>query len=290
MPSASRQMRLALVGAGSVGTAIALLLQRSGHEVVGVGPAGRASSERAATLLGSPVLDAGEPIDVDLVLLGVPDAAIEEVASALAPRIGPAAVVVHFAGSLGLEPLHAVVDSDRGACALHPVQACPDVDSALRRLPGSAWGITCLEPFRLWAHRLVAEDLGGMPVDVAGGDRPLWHAAAVATSNGIAALLEVGESILGTIGVDHPEAVLGPLAAGTVGNAASGGGGGATLTGPIVRGEVGTVGRHLAQLRARAPELAESYREIAAVVMGAARRTGRIDAATERGMSELMDD
>jgi predicted short-subunit dehydrogenase-like oxidoreductase (DUF2520 family) len=98
------------------------------------------------------------------------------------------------------------------------------------------------------------------------------------TSNGIAALLATAESILQKIGVADPEGVLGPLAAGAVANARAGGGGGATLTGPVVRGEVSTLRRHLEALEARAPELVPAYRLVARTILAAAARAGRLPA------------
>jgi predicted short-subunit dehydrogenase-like oxidoreductase (DUF2520 family) len=122
--------------------------------------------------------------------------------------------------------------------------------------------------------------VGGIPVPVAEDDRALWHAAAVMTSNGIAALLATGEAILARIGVDDPEAVLGPLAAGAVANARSGGGGGATLTGPVVRGEVATLRKHLEALGSDAPELVPAYRLVARTILAAAASAGRLPADT----------
>ena len=71
-----------------------------------------------------------------------------------------------------------------------------------------------------WARDLISGPLRGLPVEVAEGDRAIWHAAASTTANGIAALMSVGEGMLGSIGIDRPSDVLGPLAGGTVASAA----------------------------------------------------------------------
>jgi predicted short-subunit dehydrogenase-like oxidoreductase (DUF2520 family) len=267
-----------LVGAGRVGTAVAILLERVGREAVGVVSRSPASGERAATRLGCRVVSSLEDSpEADLYLLGVPDAAIEDVAGSLAPVAAPGALAVHFAGSLGVAPLGALAERGLGVAALHPVQACPDVGTAVERLPGSAWGVTCATGLQDRCEELV-KAVGGVPVAIGEGDRALWHAAAVMTSNGIAALLATGESILQTIGVADPESVLGPLAAGAVANARAGGGGGATLTGPVVRGEVSTLRRHLEALEAQAPELVPAYRLVARTILAAAARAGRLPA------------
>ena len=267
--------RLLLVGAGRVGTAVAILLKRAGWSVAGVISLTPASAERGAALLDAPVAPIEGAPAADLYLLGVPDDAIEEVAGSLAAQASPGAVAVHLAGSLGTEPLGPLSDRGLGVAALHPVQACPDIETAVERIPGSAWGVTCEPGLRDTCERLV-EAAGGTAVLVPEADRPLWHAAAVMTSNGIAALLAFGGSILDAIGIDDPVSVLGPLAAGTVENARAGGGGGATLTGPVVRGESATIGRHLGSLRSAAPDLVPAYRLVAETILAAAVRAERI--------------
>ena len=281
--------RVALLGAGRVGTAAALLLRRAGHVLVGVASRSRASAERAAALLEVPAFDASSTFahTADVVLLGVPDAALTEVATAVAPSLRPGAVVVHFAGAVGLTPLSPALASGASGCALHPVAACPDVVTALRRLPGSAWGVTCAQDLRAWAHGFVRGGLGGTPVDVAEDDRAAWHAAAVTTANGVTALLALAEAMLQAIGVASPARVLGPLAAGAVDNAREAGAG-ATLTGPAVRGEAATVARHVRALESIDPLLADDYRVAARVVLSGARRTGRIDAATEDRITAVL--
>ena len=269
--------RLLLVGAGRVGTAAAILLKRAGWTVAGVISRTPASAERGAALLDAPVASIADAPGVDLYLLGVPDGAIEEVARSLAPVAASGALAVHLAGSLGTAPLGPLAERGLRVAALHPVQACPDIDTAVERIPGSAWGVTCEPEVREACVRLV-EAAGGTAVQVSEADRPLWHAAAVMTSNGIAALLAFGGSILDSIGIEDPEAVLGPLAAGAVENARAGGGGGATLTGPVVRGESATIGRHLAALGATAPDLVPAYRLVAETILAAAERADRIPA------------
>lgn len=282
--------RIALVGAGRVGTAVTQLLRRSGHEVAGVASRDPASAQRAAAFLGAPAFDIASLPPADVVLVGAGDAAITVVAEQIVPRLREGSIVCHFAGSLGVTPLTPVLAARARACALHPVQACPDVASAVERLPGSAWGVTCDPDLRAWAEEVVARDLHGMPVSVAEEDRPLWHAAAVATSNGIAALLAVGESILASIGIAQPQRVLGPLAAGTVANAQAAGGAGTALTGPLVRGEAATIERHVTALGQRAPESLPAYLTVARVILEVGRRAGRVDSRQEAALLRLLEE
>jgi predicted short-subunit dehydrogenase-like oxidoreductase (DUF2520 family) len=279
-----------LVGAGRVGTAVSRLLVDAGHSFAGVASRRASSAERAAKFLAGPVFSPEVELPPsDVVLIGVTDPSIEDVSATLASHDVAGRVFWHLAGSLGLAPLKPALERGAIGCAIHPVQACPDVATAITRLPGSAWGVTSSPEAAAWARRTVEESLQGNPVQVAEENRPLWHTASVIVSNGIAALMASGESILEAIGVEEPQDVLGPLAAGTVLNAQSGGGGGATLTGPVVRGEVETVHRHLRALRAAYPDLAESYAQVARFILEQARRAGRVDPDTVVAIRNLLD-
>ena len=273
-----------LIGAGRVGTAVGLLLKQSGASIEGVSSRTTESTAEAAERLGSETFDyTTELPETDVVLIGAGDEGIAEVARAVAPRVGPNAHVCHFAGSLGVGALAAIEERGAHPCALHPVQACPNVEAAVKRLPGSTWGVTCADDDFEWADGFVAR-VFGRAVRVAEEDRPVWHSASVTVSNGIAALMSSGEGILGSIGIQDPHEVLGPLAAGTVANAMEGGGGGATLTGPVVRNERQTLTRHLEALRRIDRQLADEYVAVASLIVRAAVRSNRLD----RESGELM--
>jgi predicted short-subunit dehydrogenase-like oxidoreductase (DUF2520 family) len=264
------------------------LLADAGHTIAGIGPPDRKSARRSADLLGAPLVALESLPAADLVLLGVPDGAITEVVARVAGVLRTGTIVCHFAGAVGVDALRSLPD-DVGRAALHPVQACPDTVTAVARLPGSAWGVTCPEELRSWAFALVEQDLRGHPVAVAEEARPLWHAASVTTANGIGALLAAAEAMLSAANIADPIRVLGPLAAGAVANAREGGGGGATLTGPVVRGETDTVRKHLEAITRIAPGLESAYRTVSRSIIDSARRSRRIDAATERVMSGLVE-
>ena len=298
MSGPTTPLRLALIGAGRVGTAVTELLRRRGHVVAGVASRSADSARRAADFLDAEVFDHHATLPVaDVVLLGVPDGEIEEVAGHLAKRLRQlgrsqeieGCAVVHFAGASGIERLTAVLDAGAGAAALHPVQACPDVSSAIERIPGSAWGVTTSSGLEGWAINFVTRELSGDPVVVAEEHRPLWHAAASITSNGVAALLATGEALLSSIRVEAPERVLGPLAAGTVANAATGGGA-ATLTGPIVRGEVDTIAAHIGHIAGAVPHLVEDYARVVRVIVAAALGARRIDQQTALRVIRQLED
>ena len=275
------RFRYALLGAGSVGTAVAELLQRAGHEPIGVASRSESSARAAARRLGTRALTLGSLGDADAILVGTPATAFAALAAELSGIVTPETVLWHLSGAYGTAPL---ASSGARVAALHPVQACPTTDLAVRRLPGSAWGVTCTQGLRDWAHDVV-RSLEGTPVDVAEEDRAVWHAASVITSNGAAALMASGERILQSIGIDDPYRVLGPLAAGTIQNAIEAGGGAATLTGPVVRGEVDTVRLHLDSLDEGSRD---AYVNASRSILDTARRAERIDPATAERMDEVL--
>lgn len=281
--------RVFLAGAGRVGTAVAMLLRRADFTITGVASRSEPSARRAAELLATESfhLVDGELPASDIWLIGANDDGIASVAAALAERV-EGGIAVHLSGSLGTSVLQPLRDAGLGIAALHPVQACPDILTALERLPGSTWGVTVSPGLEGWADALVTGSLGGSPRRVPEEDRAVWHAASVLTSNGIAALLAFGESCLDAIGQEAPEEILGPLAAGTVANARAGGGGGATLTGPVVRGEVATIARHLDALDSLDPALGASYGQVGNLILDAARRAGRLSAATAKELEEVF--
>lgn len=273
----------ALVGAGKVGTTVATLLRDAGHRPVGVASRTGSSAAAAAARLAVPTFEPASPPPADLYLLGVPDHALVSVAQELTPALAPEAVLVHFAGSLGVAAIVTAAQGPRIA-ALHPVQAFASLASAGDLLPGAAWGITCSEGLERWAAGLVERDLRGHPVPVREEDRPLWHAAAVMTSNVLAAVFATGTMLLARIGVRDPARVLAPLTHGTLTNVLAAGAGAEAITGPVVRGEARTIARHLAALEERAPELRRVYVEATRTVVAAARTAGRIDEPAERAL------
>jgi predicted short-subunit dehydrogenase-like oxidoreductase (DUF2520 family) len=100
--------------------------------------------------------------------------------------------------------------------------------------------------------------------------------------------MATAERILASIGIDTPVSVLAPLARGTVENAEEGGGAAATLTGPVVRGDVRTVELHVSDLRRRDPELAEAYIRASLSILYTAVKVGRVDVRTAAAMKALL--
>jgi predicted short-subunit dehydrogenase-like oxidoreductase (DUF2520 family) len=240
-------LTVGVVGAGRVGAVLGAALSAAGHHVVATAAVSAASRERAARLLpGAVILPADEVARAatDLLLLAVPDDNLAAVVAGLdrtgALRKGQ--VVAHTSGAHGLGVL-----GDVNGMALHPAMTFTGADSDLDRLPGIAWGVTA--PDRVFATRLVA-DLGGVPEWVAEESRPVYHAALAHGANHMVTLVNEAADLLRAAGVDEPGRVLTPLLTAALDNALRMGD--AALTGPVSRGDAGTVAKHLDRMPADA--------------------------------------
>jgi predicted short-subunit dehydrogenase-like oxidoreductase (DUF2520 family) len=241
------QRTFAVVGPGRAGTSLALLLVRAGWRATAV--AGRAASapstEALAARLGVPAVagaDAGR--GAALVVVATPDAAIEDAAAAVVPSLGPGALVVHLSGARTLAALGPVarLRPDCGTGSLHPLQTLPSGEDGADRLPGS-WAAVAGPP----AVGALAAEIGLHAFRVDDADRALYHAAAAVAANHLVALLGQVERLAQAAGVPF-EAFL-PLVRASVDHAAELGPAGA-LTGPVARGDLVTVARHLDALPA----------------------------------------
>jgi predicted short-subunit dehydrogenase-like oxidoreductase (DUF2520 family) len=238
----SRAGTFALVGPGRAGTSVALALAGRGWAAVAV--AGRsldaASTRAVAERLGAPaaeVADAGR--EADLVIVATPDADITEAAAILAPELRAGALVVHLSGASTLHELDGVLLArpDVEVGSLHPLQSLPSAVVGAERLAGS-WCAVDGSP----RVEKLAVTLGMRPFRVEAADRVRYHAAACVASNHVVALLGQVERLAAHVGVPF-EAFL-PLVRGTVDNVDELGAN-AALTGPVARGDIETVARHL---------------------------------------------
>ena len=283
-------MDVAVVGAGRVGTALAVLLGRAGHAIVAV--SGReATPARAATYLpGVPVLS---PADAaargEAVILAVPDDALPELAIDLAEgaELRPACWAVHVSGALGLDALAPLVAAGARRLAMHPLQTVPDVEGAIERIPGSAIAVTADDEEGAALGSRLAVDVGGRPFPLADARRPLYHAAAVFASNYVVTSAGIAEELFREAGVPDPAAALLPLARASLENVARLGPGGA-LTGPAVRGDAGTVARNLEALRASAPHAVPGYVELCRLALDLGERSGRLTQGGRAAVEEVL--
>ncbi|MPZ87014.1 MAG: DUF2520 domain-containing protein [Nitriliruptorales bacterium] len=283
-------IRVAILGPGRVGTTLALALPRPAYEVVAVagrGEAGlRAFRGRVPAAVALPAEKAA--LQADLVLVTVNDDALTGLVRAVAAADGVAegSRWVHTSGGHGHEVLEPVRLAGAAVAACHPAQTFPDPDAGLAALPGCSWAVTANAEDLGWARVLVT-DLRGSPITVETRNRTLYHAGLAVGSNATASVVTFARDLLLGAGVSDPNAFLGPLVTTSVRGAAAHGA--AALTGPVRRGDVSTLDRHLEELSAVLPEAVEHYVALARMALGQARRAG-LDPKRADAVARRLDD
>jgi predicted short-subunit dehydrogenase-like oxidoreductase (DUF2520 family) len=258
-------MKVAIIGPGRMGTLLAVAAARAGMRVVAVAGGSAGSRQQLGRAVAGVRLHdeaASAATDADLVLLCVPDGAIESVVTdlALAQAVGEGNRVVHVAGSLGLAPLRRAALAGAAVAACHPAMTVPVGSRDPELLVGVAWAVTAHPGDRAWAEALVT-DLGGDPFIVPEDRRALYHAGLAVGANAVGAAVATARRLLLAARIERPEAFLAPLIEASVTNVLERGA--EALTGPVARGDVGTVAAHLEALARDVPELSPAYRALA---------------------------
>lgn len=281
--------RTAVIGPGRVGTALAMALRDAGYSVVAVAGRGEASLARFTSRLPDaqilPAADAAR--QAELVVLAVPDDALEGVVADVARDDGVAegSRWVHVSGGWGTDVLRPAHLAGAAVAACHPAQTFPDADAGLAALPGSSWAVTADESSLGWARVLVT-DLRGRPVTVPARSRTMYHAGLTVGSNATATVVTLARDLLLGAGVEDPAAFLGPLVTTSAANATENGA--AALTGPVRRGDAGTVAAHLEELRDTLPEAVDAYLALSRLALGYARRAG-LDEDAAQDVANVLD-
>lgn len=278
-----------IVGAGRVGATLGAALQQAGHRVTGVSAVSEASLARAEEMLpGVPVRTVPEVVDgAHLVLLAVPDDALAELVAGLAATgtFTPGQLVVHTSGAHGISVFEPAADAQIMPLALHPAMTFTGTPLDLERLPDCCFGVTTVDLARPLAEALVIE-MGGEPVWVPEDERVTYHAALAHGSNHLVTLVAQSMQLLRSAGIDDPARVLEPLLSAALANTLQLGD--AALTGPVARGDAGTVAGHVAMLRRVAPDIRPTYLALARATAQRALLSGRLKASTAEPLLQLL--
>jgi predicted short-subunit dehydrogenase-like oxidoreductase (DUF2520 family) len=223
----------------------------------------------------------------EIVIIGVTDDLILETCRAVAGRVGPGQHVLHLSGSVGLDALAPAREAGAEVLSLHPLQSFPDVEEGVARLPGSGIAVTALTQEAAAFGEALARDAGGVPFRLPDEVKPLYHAAAVFASNYLVTVEGMADHLFRLAGLEEPLPLYAPLVR-TAFDRTLAMGPEAALTGPAVRGDVGTIRRNLEALSSHAPEAVPAYAALAGIAAGIAERAGRLSGADRARVEEEL--
>ncbi|WP_091456757.1 Rossmann-like and DUF2520 domain-containing protein [Actinokineospora iranica] len=261
------RLSVGVVSAGRVGAVLGAALARAGHTVAAVSAVSRESLRRADDLL--PDVAIAPPDEVargaELVLLALPDDALPGMVRGLAAAgaLGPTQIVVHTSGAHGVDVLAPAAELGALGLALHPAMTFTGRPEDLQRIAACCFGVTAADGDEVaWnvAEALVVE-MGAEPVRIPEAARPLYHTALAHGANHLVTLVAEAADLLGSAGIGTPERLLGPLLSAALDNALRHGD--RALTGPVARGDAGTVRKHVGVLAEHAPDMLPAYRALA---------------------------
>jgi len=205
----SDNCRLAVIGAGRVGSALAYLASQKGYKLVGLCCGHFENAEKAAAFLKQ--VDKAQRTpglwlrDADLILITTPDDVIGPVCAQIAAEglIKPECIVAHCSGAHPSSILRPAADQGCPIGSVHPLQSCAKRELAVQVLPGSFFCVEGFDKAKQVLRELVRA-IGGRILEIATEDKPIYHAGATVASNFLVGLIHFALSLYGHIGIDRP--------------------------------------------------------------------------------------
>jgi len=252
--------KIGFIGAGTLATALAKGLSRRGHAIIGIASRSMDSAHAlAARIPGCQAFSSAHALahEVDLVFVTTPDDVISNVAAQVTWR--PGQWVVHCSGAESIEALRPAVAQGAIPGAFHPLQSFAAPGDSIQRFRGIVIALEGEGELLEYLKRL-SRALGATGVVLNPQDKALYHASAAMASNYLVTLMAMASSLWERFGYGSDQGIraLAPLMRGTIQNIETLGIP-ACLTGPIARGDEGTIQQHL---KALPDELAGAYAQM----------------------------
>jgi len=279
-----------IVGAGKVGATLARLWHAAGYNIAAVYSPTSTHAAQLAAIVDAVVVTAPAQVVIasDLTVLSVPDDAIEPVAAVIRVADATGKAIIHNSGAHSVDVLASVAAQGVQVGSLHPAFPFADVDTAVQSLPGATFAIEAGDdPLRSWLFDLVAA-VDGQALIIPAGGKAAYHASLVMLSNYTVSLYAAAVRLLAGVAADESAIhnALTTLLAATVENIRTQGLPTA-LTGPLVRGDAGTIRAHLAAISDA--DIANAYRELARLTVPLL--TARdVDAEFIENLNDLLED
>jgi predicted short-subunit dehydrogenase-like oxidoreductase (DUF2520 family) len=293
IPKGGVKGTVAIVGCGTVGTAMGKLLNKTGYHISGVTTKHLETARMAAEVTGAERFSVS-PWEVtsgaNIVFITTPDDLIKSTCNTISEHNGfeKNAVVVHCSGALSSDILSSARDCEAMVASLHPLQSFASIDQAISLVPGSFCAVEGDKDALPTVHQIV-EDIGGILLEITAEKKSLYHAAAVTASNYLVTLIHLALALDEAAGLTSDtsyEALL-PLVKGTLSNIGERGIPGA-LTGPIARGDVATVSAHLKAIEENAPKFLGLYRSIGLYTVDLAEAKGTLSKPAAEELAALL--
>ena len=285
------RLKVGVVGPGRAGAALARALAGAGHVITATTAISARSRERAAKYFpGADIIDpAAVCARADLILLTVPDDELPALVAGLANTGAPlrGRLLAHASGAHGIRTLDPATREGALPLALHPVMTFTGRDDDVDRIKGVSFGVTAPEPIRPAAEALVIE-MGGEPVFIEEENRALYHAALAFGANYLVTLTSQAADLLRQAGADEPNRMLAPLLSAALDNALRFGDNG--LTGPVARGDDGTVSRHVRAISDTDPRARNAYLALARLTADRAMSAGLLRTEDAERLLDALGD
>ncbi len=271
-------LKLGFIGAGTVGTALSVRLSSKGYQVIGVSSRSQTSARKLAQAVnGCRAFNNNQDVaDIaELIFITTPDDAIASVASEIQWHRGQS--VVHCSGALSTDILEPAKELGAQVGALHPLQTFASVKQAIENIAGSTFAVEAEEPL-LSTLKDIATALDGHWIELKANDKVVYHAAAVIACNYLVTLVKLAADLWQSFNIPQSQATqaLLPLIRGTIHNIDTVGIP-QCLTGPIARGDIETIKKHLDALQKIAPALLSTYQELGLQTIPVALAKGKIN-------------
>jgi predicted short-subunit dehydrogenase-like oxidoreductase (DUF2520 family) len=281
-------VKLGFIGAGTVGSALATRLSSKGYQVVAVSSRGQTSVRNLARSINCRAFDNNQDVAdaAELVFITTPDDVIAAVTSEI--QWYPGQSVVHCSGADSIQILEPAMKLGVQVGVIHPLQTFASAKQAIENMPGSTFVLEADEPL-LTTLKEMATALDGHWIELEAKDKVIYHAAAVITCNYLVTLVKLATDLWQTFNVPTQQATqaLLPLIRGTIHNIETVGIP-QCLTGPIARGDTGTIKKHLEALQKVTPAILPTYRELGLQTIPIALAKGRINQKQAQELQELM--
>jgi predicted short-subunit dehydrogenase-like oxidoreductase (DUF2520 family) len=283
------KLKIGFIGAGTVGTALAVRLHRCGYKIAAVSSRSLSSAQRLAGMVGNVTVYSSPQEVADhagLVFITTPDDAIPVVVDRVAWHQGQS--VVHCSGADGLDILEPARMVGAQVGSFHPLQTFASIQKAIDNLPGSTFALEA-EGALLEVLKSMALSLEGRWIKLDAGDKAAYHTAAVMTSNYLVTLVKLATDLWATFGIPRDQAIqsLLPLLKGTLNNIENLSVPDA-LTGPIARGDIGTIQIHLNTLKETAPAILPAYCQLGLQTIPLALAKGNLNESQAKELEDIL--